>query len=154
MFIEQQTGRPGGKPKADQTLVVAEKRREVSHVADPLPSKPKENPVTPKVMLGGTGSRPSLYLVGNPPEKLRNAKLPTTGAVLGRYLDNNCNKHTFCFVNISCHTFVQFNCYALLIGRSWHMPHRHHQTSSLTSLLPLPLAVVWIKSNISSDRCF
>ena len=97
---EQKTGRPSGKPKADQTLVVAEKRREDSHVADPLTSKPKETPVTPKVMLGGTGSRPSLYLVGNPPEKLRNAKLPTTGAVLGRYLDILKNSNVYVFTNV------------------------------------------------------
>ena len=98
---EKKTGRPSGKFKADQTLVLAEKRRKVSQSADPLPSKPKEPSVTPKVMLGGTGSRPSLYLVGNPPEKLRNAKLPTTGAVLGRFLDILKNSNVYVYSNVS-----------------------------------------------------
>ena len=79
-------GRPRGSKVLDDSLIVLEKRRPVDKVPDPLTSKPKETPVIPKVRLGGTESRPVLYLVGQTLEKFRNAKLPTKGSVLARFL--------------------------------------------------------------------
>ena len=86
---EKRTGRPRGTEQPDMDLIIVEKRRGSipSQPAADGPSVPDSLPVTPKARLGGTGSRPLLYLIGKAPTKFRYAKLPTTGAVLGRLLD-------------------------------------------------------------------
>ena len=85
---EKRTGRPRGTAmQTDTDLIIVEKTRGGSSSQPAGPSVSDSFPVTPKARLGGTGSRPLLYLIGKAPTKFRYAKLPTTGAVLGRFLD-------------------------------------------------------------------
>ena len=88
---EKRRGRPKGN-QIDESLIVVENRMKkapITPTADPPPWRTSE-PLTSiqKSSLGGTGSRPLLFLLGQTPESFRYAKIPTTGAVLGRFLNN------------------------------------------------------------------
>ena len=84
---QQREGRTRGSTiEVDDMNNIIEEKRLKTLPAPPLRCQ-HEPPVTPKTRLGGTGSRPMLYLVGKAPETFRNAKLPTSRAVLGRFLD-------------------------------------------------------------------
>ena len=87
MFVdtqrEKRRRRPRGEKKTNTDLISVENRRERNPNPISLPTK-AEPSVTPKAKLGGT--RPFLYLIGKAPNRFRFAKLPTTGAVVGRFL--------------------------------------------------------------------
>ena len=82
----------GGKEireQLDEDLITSVTRREKCHAADPPVFRSSKSCIlTPKVSQGGTGSRPMFYLVGSTPTQFRFSKLPTTEAVLGRFLSN------------------------------------------------------------------
>ena len=85
---EKGRGRPKGRQQLhDPDSILLGRRKEQSPSSTGVSAKTERSVhVTPKENLGGTGSRPLMYLIGQPPTKLRFAKLPTTGAILGRYL--------------------------------------------------------------------
>ena len=75
------------KPQKNEQLIIVEKRREDATEADQT-LRTRPSPTTPKAQLGGTGSRPSLYLLGKVQTKFKYTKLPSSGAVLGVFLNN------------------------------------------------------------------
>ena len=75
-------------PKGEQveeSLITTGTRRAAADLPTPLlVSKPCI--LTPKVNQGGTGTRPIFYLIGSAPPRFKYSKLPTTEAVLARFL--------------------------------------------------------------------
>ena len=88
---EKKPGRkPGRQRLVDEDLILPENRREPAVNADPPPWRTSEPApsTTPQSKPGGSSSRPVLFMLGQAPVSFRFAKIPTTGAVLGRFLNN------------------------------------------------------------------
>ena len=86
---EKRRGRPKGVSKLPEISPPINKKRSraESDPADiPAWRTSSPTPTTPRSATGGTGSRPSFYLLGQAPTSLKMAKVPIQGAVLGRFL--------------------------------------------------------------------
>ena len=84
---KEETKRRGRQREVEQLGDVCEKRTRESAPPKPHVWRTRDTaPTTPKATPDGTGSRPVFYLLGSIVSTLKQSKIPTKGAVLGRFL--------------------------------------------------------------------